>query len=65
MPEAALEKTRFAHPKSSLEKQLTVGNEYRYFEATKSMLEMFRMAVPQDIAFEIFQEGWSGSISLT
>lgn len=64
MPEVALEKTRFALPESSLERQLTVGNADRYFQATKNMLEKFREAVPQDIACEIFQEGWSGSVSL-
>lgn len=65
MPEAALEKTRFTLPKSSLEKQLTVGNADRYFEATKNMLELFRKSMPQEISFDIFQDGWSGSVSLT
>ncbi len=65
MPAVALEKTRFAHPKSSLERQLTVGNADRYFVATKNMLEMLRKTVHQDIAFDIFQEGWSGSVTLT
>ena len=64
LPEVGLEKTRFDHPKSSLEKQLTVRNADRYFEATKNMLETFRKFVPQDIGFEIFQDGWSGSVSL-
>jgi hypothetical protein len=65
MPEVGLEKTRFSPPKSSLEKQLTVGNANRYFGATKTMIETFRNFVPQEIAFEIFQDGWSGSTSLT
>lgn len=65
MPEAGIEKTRFDPPKSSLEKQLTVGNADRYFGATRNMIESFRKFVPQEIAFEIFQDGWSGSVSLT
>jgi hypothetical protein len=65
MPEAGLEKTKFSPPKSSLEKHLTIGNANRYFGATKNMIETFRKFVPQEIAFEIFQDGWSGSTSLT
>lgn len=65
MSEEDIEKTRFNVPKSSLENQLTLENSDRFVNATKNMVEAFRQFVPQEIGFEIFQDGWSGSVSLT
>ena len=64
LPEMAIENTRFNIPKSGLEKQLTIGNAERFHQATKEMYERFRLVIPQDVAFEIFQDGWSGSVTV-
>jgi hypothetical protein len=63
LPDIAVEKTRLNHPKSKLETLLTVGNAKRAVQATKDMYEIFRLATPIDVGFEIFQDGWSGSVT--
>jgi hypothetical protein len=64
LPEIAIDKTKFDIPQSGLEKQLTIGNAQRFLQATKEMYERFRLVIPQDVAFEIFQDGWSGSVTV-
>jgi len=63
LSEIALEKTRLHIPKSKLENQLTVGNAKRAVQSTKDMYEIFRLATSVDVGFEIFQDGWSGSVT--
>lgn len=63
LPDIAVEKTRLDHPKSKLESLLTVGNAKRAVQATKDMYEIFRLVTPIDVGFEIFQDGWSGSVT--
>jgi hypothetical protein len=63
LPDIAVEKTRLDHPKSKLESLLTIGNAKRAVQATKDVYEIFRLATPIDVGFEIFQDGWSGSVT--
>jgi hypothetical protein len=63
LSEIALEKTRLHIPKSKLENQLTVGNAKRAVQSTKDMYEIFRLATSMNVGFEIFQDGWSGSVT--
>lgn len=63
LPEAAIQKTRFEIPSSKLEIQLTVGNARNVLKATEEMCELFKNSVPYEIAIEIFQDSWSGSVS--
>ena len=59
-----LKKTKFVMPESKLELQLTLGNAKQFFLATNKMIEAFRKSVPQDEAFDLFQDGWSGTVTL-
>ena len=64
LPEAGLIKTDFDRPLSTLEREITLGNARRVFDAVRTLKGMLADALPVEARFGIYADMWSGGASV-
>jgi hypothetical protein len=61
LPQAGLTKTAFKAPQSRLEREITLGNAMRAYEAVHALKGLLTDALPETDRFGIYGDMWHGS----
>jgi len=64
LPEAAIAKLTFDPPRSTLEREITVGNARRAHTAVYALKGIFTYALPAEKQFGIYTDGWAESVEV-
>lgn len=64
LPDVGLTKTAFAIPLSKLEREITLGNARRVYDAVNTLKGIFTDALPVEARFGIYADMWFGNTSV-